>query len=600
MSRASEVTQTRWFRWAAVGVVVALLVATELHALSVGAPFLGFVLPDTVGALMFIASGAVAWKRRPENFTGPMLVAAGAMWFIGSNRASPNGAIASLSWSFGGYYDPALAFLALAFPFGRLHGRLERVVVSSMFGVMVLRTLSRLFLNEPAVYYDCPCPLNPFRLALNQPLYEGVDRATTAALAVLGLAAMVLVLRRLTSGTRTAREVSTPVVIAGAAAMAIGAYHNASEAALLTFGFDLLPRSDRLHQVVAWSLFAGRALVPLGFLIGVLRLRRRRSVVADLVLDLTEPVPREHLRASLVHALGDPTLEVAFWSSDRAAYADEAGRAVHVPVDDPSRAVTVIQRGREPLVALIHDPALLEDPGLVKSVGAALRMAVENERLRARLEEQLQEVRASRARIVAASDAERRRVERDLHDGAQQRLVTLSLALRLARSQAAGARDPALEATLTSADQELKEALAEIRELARGIHPVVLSRAGLGAALRSLAERSPVPVLIDAAPVERFPAPLEAAVYFVVSESLANVAKHAQASRATVSVVTSDGWLHVEVSDDGIGGARTADGSGLLGLEDRVAALGGRLRLDSPANGGTTVVAELPLDRGAG
>jgi signal transduction histidine kinase len=355
-----------------------------------------------------------------------------------------------------------------------------------------------------------------------------------------------------------------------------------------------------LRQVVIWTLFAGRALVPVGFLVGVLRLRGSRAVVADLVLELADPLPREHLRASLAQSLGDPSLEVAFWSPDKTGYEDEIGRPVTLPVDDPSRAVTVIQRESEPLTALIHDPALLEDPALVKSVGAALRMAVENERLRARLEEQLREVRASRARIVAAGDAERSRVERDLHDGAQQRLLTLSLALRLARSQAAGTSNPALEATLASADRELKQALAEIRELARGIHPVVLSRAGLAAALRSLAERSSVPVRIATAPAERFPAPLEAAVYFVVSESLTNVGKHALASQATVSVTTSDGWLRVEVSDDGVGGADTANGSGLLGLEDRVAALGGRLRIDSPIEGGTSVMAELPLDEGAG
>ena len=469
-----------------------------------------------------------------------------------------------------------------------------------MVSVMGVRSLARLLLNEPAVYYDCPCPQNPFRVALNQLLYEGVNNVTTACVALLAAAAAVLLIRRLRTGTPAARRVSRPVVVAGLLAMVIAAYHSTNNALMLSLRLDLLPNGETLRQVVIWTLFAGRALVPVGFLVGVLRLRGSRAVVADLVLELADPLPREHLRASLAQSLGDPSLEVAFWSPDKTGYEDEIGRPVTLPVDDPSRAVTVIQRESEPLTALIHDPALLEDPALVKSVGAALRMAVENERLRARLEEQLREVRASRARIVAAGDAERSRVERDLHDGAQQRLLTLSLALRLARSQAAGTSNPALEATLASADRELKQALAEIRELARGIHPVVLSRAGLAAALRSLAERSSVPVRIATAPAERFPAPLEAAVYFVVSESLTNVGKHALASQATVSVTTSDGWLRVEVSDDGVGGADTANGSGLLGLEDRVAALGGRLRIDSPIEGGTSVMAELPLDEGAG
>ncbi len=600
MSDVSRLRRAPRLRWTAVGAALTLLILVEAHALAVGAPLFGFVVPDTVGGLVFIAAGAVAWTRRPENFTGPMLVASGALWFVGSSEGSPVGALASLSYAFGGYYDPVLAFLALAFPLGRLRGAAERVVVFGMVGVMGIRTLTRLLLNEPAIYFDCPCPPNPFRVALNQPLFEGVNSVTTAVLALFAAAAAVLLIRRLRSGTRAARRVSRPVVVAGVVAMVIAAYHSTATAIMLALGLDLLPSGETLRHVVVWTLFAGRALVPLGFLIGVLRLRGSRAVVADLVLELADPLPREHLRASLAHSLGDPTLEVAFWSPSQAAYENEAGSPMDLPVDDPSRAVTVIQRGNEPLVALIHDPALLEDPGLVQSVGAALRMAVENERLRARLEEQLREVRASRARIVAAGDAERSRVERDLHDGAQQRLLTLSLALRLARSQAADARDPALEATLASADQELKQALAEIRELAQGIHPVVLSRAGLGAAIRSLAERSAVPVRIATVPAERFLEPLEAAVYFVVSESLANVAKHARASRVSVSVSTSDGWLRVEVSDDGVGGAATANGSGLLGLEDRVAALGGRLRIHSPAERGTSIVAELALDEGAG
>ena len=182
--------------------------------------------------------------------------------------------------------------------------------------------------------------------------------------------------------------------------MVIAAYHSTANAFMLALGLDLLPNAETLRHVVVWTLFAGRALVPVGFLGGVLRLRGGRAVVADLVLELADPLPREHLRASLAQSLGDPTLEVTFRSPDEARYEDEVGRPVTLPVDDPSRAVTVIQRGSEPLAALIHDPALLEDPGLVKSVGAALRMAVENERLRARLEEQLREVRASRARIV--------------------------------------------------------------------------------------------------------------------------------------------------------------------------------------------------------
>jgi signal transduction histidine kinase len=221
-------------------------------------------------------------------------------------------------------------------------------------------------------------------------------------------------------------------------------------------------------------------------------------------------------------------------------------------------------------------------------------MAVENERLREQLEARLREVEASRARIVEATDEERRRVERDLHDGAQQRLLTLSLALKMARAQATSGADGELQRTLEEADTQLKRALAEIRELARGIHPAILSRSGLAAALRSLAERSPVPVEIREAPTDRYPASVEATIYFVVSEALANVGKHARASRAVVSVDGVGDVLRVEIRDDGVGGADPRAGSGLRGLGDRVAAVGGRLRVESPLSVGTVVHADVP------
>ena len=220
-------------------------------------------------------------------------------------------------------------------------------------------------------------------------------------------------------------------------------------------------------------------------------------------------------------------------------------------------------------------------------------MALEHARLQAEVQAQLKQVRASRARIVEAGDAERRRLERDLHDGAQQRLVTLSLALGLARARAAGA-DSELGSLIESASKEAREALTELRELARGIHPAVLTETGLAGAIQALVERSPVATTITAVPEGRFPAPIEATAYFVVSEALANVAKHARASGAEVTICTRPGRLVVEVSDDGAGGARPQGGSGLRGLADRVASAGGVLRVDSPPGCGTRLKADLP------
>jgi signal transduction histidine kinase len=250
-----------------------------------------------------------------------------------------------------------------------------------------------------------------------------------------------------------------------------------------------------------------------------------------------------------------------------------------------------VEREGGPLVALVHDPAL--DPDLVRATAAAAGMALDNERLHAELRAQLEEVRASRERIVLAGDAERRRVERDLHDGAQQRLLALSLALRTARRQLGSGEHSLVADTLDRTGQELASAIDELRELARGIHPTVLTDAGLGPAVAMLAGRVPVPVEV-AVGDERYPPAVEATAYFVVSEALANVTKHAHATHAGVTVAHVDGHLRVEVCDDGRGCADPGRGSGLAGLQDRVVAVGGTLGVESGPGTGTVVRADLP------
>ncbi|MDQ3738603.1 MAG: sensor histidine kinase, partial [Actinomycetota bacterium] len=298
----------------------------------------------------------------------------------------------------------------------------------------------------------------------------------------------------------------------------------------------------------------------------------------------------------------DPSIDVAHWLQDDASYVDSHGHPVELPADDPGRTVTVIERAGARLGALVHDPALREEQGMLDAVCAAVGLAMENERLHAEVLARLGEVTASRARIVQAADAERRRVERNLHDGAQQRLVTLSLALTMARNRLArdasrsqaGPCGPGVDELLTEAADELVLALQDLRELARGIHPAILVEEGLGAALESLAERSPVPVQVSAQASASLPPPVEAAAYYVVSEALANVVKYANASSVTVNVGHCDRGLLVEVADDGSGGATARPGSGLEGLADRVAALDGTLTVESQPGHGTRVTAEIP------
>lgn len=307
---------------------------------------------------------------------------------------------------------------------------------------------------------------------------------------------------------------------------------------------------------------------------------------------------KDHCRGSSgrlwLGALGDPSVEVALWSRDTQSYVDGAGRALTLPHEDEGRSVTMLQRAGDQVGALIHDPALAEEPALVHAVCAAAGLAVENERLQAEVRARLEEVLASRARIVEAADNARRRVERNLHDGAQQRLVTVALALGMACNRLGNDAKAGVDDLLSEAAEELKLALAELRELAGGLHPAILAEEGLKAALDSLAERSPLVVDVSASSAERLPPPVEVAAYFVVSEALANAAKHACASAVTVRAAQHDGRLCIEIADDGVGGAIIRPRSGLEGLTDRVEALGGRLEVVSPPGRGTRLVAEIP------
>jgi signal transduction histidine kinase len=290
--------------------------------------------------------------------------------------------------------------------------------------------------------------------------------------------------------------------------------------------------------------------------------------------------------------LKDRTLEIAFWLPDRRQYVDAAGRSVELPADG-RRAVTKLDNDGEPVAALIHDRSLLDDPTLIDAAAAAARISLENARLQAETRAQLVQVQESRARLVTAADEERRRIERDIHDGAQQRLVALGLQLRTAQRRLAASADPEVERLLEASVAELQVAVDELRELARGVHPAILTEDGLGAALESLAARTPFPVELETFD-DRLPERVEATAYFVASEALANIAKHAQASRATVTARRRNGTVEIVVEDNGIGGARVEQGSGLRGLADRVEALGGRLTIDSPSGGGTRIVGEIP------
>lgn len=312
---------------------------------------------------------------------------------------------------------------------------------------------------------------------------------------------------------------------------------------------------------------------------------KERRPVADLVVHLGEAEPGD-VRGLIARTLGDPTLQLGLWYEERQTWVDDQGGELELTA---SRGITYLGRN---LAVLVHDPRLLDRPRLLESVGSAARLALENERLHAALRAQLRETRESRERIVRRGDRDRRRLERDLHDGAQQRLLGLGMTLQLLQTHTL---DADADATLARSTGELQQALGELRELARGIHPAILTDQGLTAAVGSLALRAPIPVAVECDP-DRFPAHVETTTYLVVAEALGNVAHHAGATAASVTVRHQEPFVVIEVRDDGIGGADPS-GPGLVALADRVGALGGTVSVDSPREGGTRLVARIPADR---
>jgi signal transduction histidine kinase len=519
----------------------------------------------------FIGTGLYAWWRRPENRTGLLMAAVGFAWFATSLSASDDDLVFTIGIALDGLYGALLGHLLIAFPTGRLATRAERLLVTGIY-------LTVTVLQLPALLFeDTDEPRNLLMVESNQDLSDLLDALQFAVAFVLIVATFLIVARRRAQVPPAQRPVLAPVLWTGGATLA---------ALTLALTFDAVGSPKEGLERLSLALFA---TVPFGFLVGGLRTRLAHGAAVSKLIARLGQVPGEHaLRAALAEALGDPSLRLAYWLPDSERFVDAAGR----PFQMPERGWTAVELHGRRVAAIVHDPALDEEPQLVRTAGAAAALALENQRLSAELRARIEDLRASRTRIVEAGDAERRRLERDLHDGAQSRLVALAMKLRMARRRAEGRPD--VTAILDESSAELQASLDELRELARGIHPAVLTDRGLGPALEMLASRAPVPVDV-AGDVDDLPPAVATAVYFVVSEGLTNVAKYARARHATVTVSRDDNRVVAEVADDGVGGADLARGSGLRGLVDRVAALDGRLELHSPAGNGTRLRAEFPL-----
>jgi signal transduction histidine kinase len=538
---------------------------------------------DLLGGLSFLVSGIVALSRRPGNAIGKLLLVFGFIWYLRNWSSLGVPGLAALGAISGYLGPPLLVQIMLAYPTGKLSSTFDRVVVCIVYAAAGAASIIGLLVFSPHAAGCARCAWEP-ALFPSRAAYLATAQAYQHASIVLAVLVVVAAWRRTYRATRAERRDLAAWWIALrllGAVFLLGAFSSP------------FPARDSFAYLL-WELQSLLlASLPAIIVWGLLSARLARSAVSDLVMELQRPQPPGKLQESLARAIGDPSLTLAYARERQDGWVDLSGQEVALPLpgEGPqARAVTVAERDGRPLAALIHDPAL--EPGLVRSAAAAAGMAIENERLQAEVRAQLEEVLASRQRIVEAADRERRRVERNLHDGAQQRLAALALSLAILRDKTAGDDETATVVARASAD--LRQAMREIRELARGIHPAILTEDGLTAAVESLADRSPVPVQVTAEFEARLPEPVETAAYFVVAESLANVAKYAQASSASVSLSRCNGTLRVEVADDGVGGADPSQGSGLRGLEDRVCAVRGSFRVKNEPGQGTRVIAEIP------
>jgi signal transduction histidine kinase len=523
----------RFLRLALLLGAVALAVAAEWVSYEAGD--LALVVADAVVGLVLVTCGVVAWELRGESRVGPLMVLSGYTWFAGNLWAQ-------LLFLHRG----PLVHLHISYPTGRLRRRLAQTTVA-------------------AAYID----------AAIEPIARN-DVLTLVLATLVATAATDAFLR----ASGTARRAGIPALAAAlafACVLALGAVERLA-------GWDA-------HREVLWAYDIVIACLAVVLLVDLLRGRWAEAVVADLVVDLGKRADTLTLRDELGRALGDRSLVLGYWLPEEGRYVDDAGHTVELPHPGAARAVTPISHGGEPLAVLVHDPAVLEDTTLVEAVASAARIAVSNARLQAEVQARVVELAASRRRIVVAADAQRRRLEGELREGAEQRLARVERLL----AQAHEAADQGAGEQLTEIEGELRGARAELRDFAQGIHPSALTEGGLREALPELAGRAGIPVELDVS-VGTLPPAVEAAVYFACAELLANVAKHAEASIVTISISQSSGRLSLTLADDGVGGADPGKGSGLRGLADRVEALDGQLSVRSPLGGGTRLDATIPVD----
>jgi signal transduction histidine kinase len=538
-----------------------------------------------VGASL-IGSGLGSWRARPDNWLGPVMIVTGFAWFAGLMSEATDGVVYTLGVAVQYLFVAGFVYIILTFPSGRLRGRIDRWIMLVAVVALGLQVAAMLFGSGSGLRCGGNCGHNLIQLFHANGLALALLSIERIAAVALTLTAVALVVFRWLRASRPERREVTWVVLAGTATLV---------ALLSTVVDDLLGNPLGSGPATVW--FFTLALVPIAIVATFVRRTLARGSVAGLVVQLGGPTEPADLRAALSTALGDPSLELAYWFPAEGRYVTGDGRPVEVPGADSSRRSTFVQRDGTPIAMLLHDPALEHNSALVQSVCAAAGLALENERLGAELRARLVELNASRGRLVEATDAERRRIERNLHDGTQQRLVSIAMSLGLLESKLRPDQSDAAP-IVHEARTALTLALEELRELTQGIHPTLLVERGLPVALEELCRRAGLPAHLRIDLDTRLPDQVETAAYYFASEAVSNAVKHSHGSEIRVDVSYDGRMLTVDIVDDGIGGAavggRAGAGSGLRGLGDRVEALGGQFTVSSPPGRGTRLVARIP------
>jgi len=561
-----------------LGVAAVLLCAVELAVLLDGPlrpRWLSVLVPLTAGT--YVVAGVVAWLRRRSSDLGALLVWGGLVWLAAGFGNADVPALIALGTVTATVPVAVIVHLLVSFPSGRLTTRPLRALVGATY-------LTSLVLQMPLYLFSSPpSPYDVLQIADRPDLLQaGLWTQRAAGILLVSSTAVVLV-RRLRVAAPSQRRLLAPLYAYGIATVLFVPL----SAIVLAPRLGWSPITLYVLQVTVLGL------VPVAFGWSLLRGGFARTAELEELGAWLGDQERGHhaLQRALAEVLGDPSVDLVFWVPERAGYVDVHGRAAGAAVRDVRRAVSEVELAGTRVGAITYDPAVIDDPDLVSRAGRLVAIAVDRERLTAELLAHQEELRQSRLRIVEAGDRERHRVERNLHDGAQQQLMSVALQLRLAQVRLDSGEPPA--GALDSAAKDLEQAMHDLRELARGLHPSLLTDVGLGGALESLAERSPIPVQLSAA-AEELSETIAVGAYYVVAEALTNAARHSGATQLDVRAEVRGSVLVVEVADDGVGGAVPTSGSGLEGLGDRVDSLGGRLRIVSPAGVGTRVIAELP------